>query len=622
VKPPADPDQQERETATLLPVGSPAGVRSYVRLLARRHRRTFGQVVGLHAVGAVAGLAGPWILGDVVEGLSTSTTAGRIAEAALFYLAAVAVQSLFTGLSRMRGAALGERLLADLREDFLVRSVALPPGVLERAGTGDLVSRTTTDVDRLAKSVRDAVPELSVAVVSVLLVFGALLLTSPALAACSLIGLPVLLVGARWYFARAPRSYRAESAGYAAVNTAIAETVDAGRTVEALGLGAHRVRATDERIRRWTAWERYTLWLRSVFFPTVDMPYALAVVGTLGLGGWFTLQGWTTVGQLTSGVLYAQMLVGPVDLILRWYDELQVGQASLARLVGVREIPDAESDPDAAPDGRHVRADRVRFGYRPGAGPEADVLHGIDLRVAPGERLALVGPSGAGKSTLGRLLAGIYAPRAGAVTLGGAELSRLPTERVRAHVALVNQEHHVFVGTLRDNLRLARPDADDTELRAALAAVDAGGWAEALPDGLDTEVGSGGTALTPPQAQQLALARLVLADPHTLVLDEATSLLDPRAARHLERSLARVLDGRTVIAIAHRLHTAHDADRIAVVEDGRIAEYGSHRELVTAGGAYAALWRSWRDEPRAGAAPEAPEAPETPRAGLPAARDE
>ncbi|WP_030056536.1 MULTISPECIES: ABC transporter ATP-binding protein [Streptomyces] len=589
MKPPVH--EEQGPTATL-PVGSPAAVRGYLILLARRHRGGFSVVVALHSVATLAGLVGPWVLGSLVESLATGTTGSTITVAVAWYLLALVAQAAFTGWSRMRGAVLGERVLADLREDFLVRSVALPTGVLERAGTGDLVSRGTTDVDRLDKSVREAVPELAVAVVSLLLLLGALLVTSPVLALTSLVGLPLLLATSRWYFRRAPQSYRNESAGYAAVNTVLAETVDAGRTVEALRLGDERIRLTDRKLREWLAWERYTLWLRSVWFPTIDAVYTAAVLATLVLGGLFTLRGWITVGQLTTGVLYAQMLTGPVDLILRWYDELQIGQASLARLVGVREVPEHEGDESARPDGRRVEARDVRFGYREGA----DVLHGISLDVAPGSRVALVGPSGAGKSTLGRLLAGIYAPGGGSVTLGGAALSRMPAERVRAEVALVNQEHHVFVGTLRDNLRLAAPDADDTELRAALDAVDAGAWVDALPEGLDTEVGSGGTSLTPPQAQQLALARLVLADPHTLVLDEATSLLDPRAARHLERSLSRVLEGRTVIAIAHRLHTAHDADVIAVVEGGRISEYGSHPELVAAGGPYAALWRSWRDE--------------------------
>lgn len=316
----------------------------------------------------------------------------------------------------------------------------------------------------------------------------------------------------------------------------------------------------------------------------------MTILGSvLMIGGYCVIQGWMSVGQLTTGALLAQMMVDPIGLILRWYDELQIAQVSLARLVGVREIEPDAGDAGVSPDGRDVRADQVHFGYREGV----DVLHQVSMSVPPGTRMALVGPSGAGKSTLGRLLAGIYAPRTGEITLGGARLSQMPAERVREHVALVNQEHHVFVGSLRDNLRLARTEAGDAELWAALGAVDAEDWARALDAGLDTEVGSGAAALTPAQAQQIALARLVLADPHTLVLDEATSLLDPRAARHLERSLARVLDGRTVIAIAHRLHTAHDADVIAVVEAGRITELGSHDALVEADGAYAALWRSW-----------------------------
>jgi ABC-type multidrug transport system fused ATPase/permease subunit len=588
VRPP-EYDPAAPQQSTTLPVGSPATVRAYVGELARRHRRAFALLVAVNSVAVIASMTGPYLLGGLVQDLSSGVTDLHLGRTVALFTVALAVQTVFVRMVRLRGAVLGERMLADLREDFLVRSVGLPPGVLERAGTGDLLSRITTDVDRLSEAMREAVPQLAIAVVWTGLLLGALTLTSPPLALSVLVAVPLLLVSCRWYYRRAPSAYRSEAAGYAAVAAVLTESVDAGRTIEAHRLGDRREELSRLRVGQWVAWERYTLWLRSVLFPAINFTHVLILGSVLMIGGTFALHGWMSVGELTTGALYAQMLVDPVNLILRWYDELQVAQVSLARLVGVREIEPGGADERLSPDGRDVRADEVRFGYR----ADGDVLHGITLRVRPGTRLALVGPSGAGKSTLGRLLAGIYAPRAGEVTLGGAALARMPAERVRAHVALVNQEHHVFVGTLRDNLRLARTGADDPELWAALTAVDADGWARALDDGLDTEVGSGGAALTPAQAQQVALARLVLADPHTLVLDEATSLLDPRAARHLERSLARVLDGRTVVAIAHRLHTAHDADVIAVVEDGRITEFGSHHDLVEADGAYAALWRSW-----------------------------
>ncbi|MFI8929271.1 ABC transporter ATP-binding protein [Streptomyces sp. NPDC053474] len=576
-------------TAETLPVGAPATVRTYVRELLRRHRRAFVLLVVVNTLAVTASMVGPYLLGGLVEDVSDGAREVHLERVVGLFALALVVQAAFVHQVRLRGAMLGERMLADLREDFLVRSVGLPPGVLERAGTGDLLSRITTDIDRLANAMREAVPQLAIGVVWLVLLVGGLAVVAPPLAPALLVAVPLLVVGCRWYFKRAPSAYRSEAAGYAAVAAALAETVDAGRTVEAHRLGARRVEQSERRIKEWTAWERYTLYLRSVLFPVINATHVTVLFAVLMIGGCFVLQGWIGVGQLTTGTLIAQMLVDPIGIILRWYDELQVAQVSLARLVGVRDIEPDAGDAGVVPEGRDVLADDVYFGYRKGV----DVLREVSLAVEPGSRVALVGPSGAGKSTLGRLLAGIYGPRTGQVTLGGAELARMPAEGVRAHVALVNQEHHVFVGSLRDNLRLARAGAEDTELWAALGAVDAHTWARDLDEGLDTEVGSGGLSLTPAQAQQIALARLVLADPHTLVLDEATSLLDPRAARHLERSLSRVLEGRTVVAIAHRLHTAHDADVIAVVESGRISELGSHDELVRAQGAYAALWKSW-----------------------------
>ena len=593
MRPPEDVESVIGVEATTLPVSSPKTVRAHAYALMRLHRKGFATVAVLNGVAAIAALAGPRILGSLVEGVRDSDiTTSQINDLALIFVGAVIVQTLFTRWARMKGAILGEWILADLREDFLTRAVALPLGAVERAGTGDLVTRATTDVDRLSWAVRQAVPEMIIAAVTAVLVLAALILTAPLLAVAWLVAVPPIVIASRWYFTRAPKAYYAELATYAGVNASLAETVDAGRTVEAYRLGPERVERTDRRIRRWISWETYTLSLRTVWFPSVEAAYVLPISAVLLAGGLLYINGHATLAQVTASVLYTQMLVEPVDLLLMWFDELQTGQASLARLLGIHDVPDPDTDDALEPQTDEIEARNVRFAYR----GDRDVLHGVDLDVAPGSRVAVVGPSGAGKSTLGRLLAGIHGPRTGHVTMGGVALAGMPAETVRRHVALVTQEHHVFVGTMRDNIRLAQPNATDEEVLAALTAVDADSWVNELPEGLDTLVGAGALKLTPAQAQQVALARLVLADPHTLVLDEATSLLDPRAARHLERSLGAVLDGRTVVAIAHRLHTAHDADVVAVVEGGRVTEYGSHDDLVKAGGPYAALWHSWQDE--------------------------
>ncbi|WP_214109029.1 ABC transporter ATP-binding protein [Acrocarpospora catenulata] len=571
----------------ILPVADQAQVRAYARRLTLKYPRQLAAALGLHALAAVTGLASPLLLGRLVEDVVHGTGNVNVDVMALAIAGFVAAQAVLTRFAVYASARLGERVLAELREEFVDRVLALPLSTVERAGSGDLITRTSRDVDSLSRTVRHAVPETLIALVAGFFGVGALLLVGPVTAVPSLIAVPLLWISTRWYLKRARDGYLRENAAYADMTEGLAETVEGARTVEALGLPERRRARTDTDIARSYAAERYTLGLRMVWFPSVEMGYAIPVVATVLVGGLMYIQGWVTLLQVTAATLYVQQLIDPLDRLLSWVDELQVGGASMARLLGVANVPDDRDPTGARPSGAELTATGVRYAYRDGH----DVLHGIDLAVRPGERLAMVGPSGAGKSTLGRLLAGIHGPRTGAVTVGGTPLVELPLDELRGHVALVTQEHHVFRGTLRDNVLIARPDATDAEVRRALEAVDAWEWVSAM--GLDTEVGSGGEAISPAHAQQLALARLVLADPHTLVLDEATSLIDPRAARHLERSLAAVLDGRTVIAIAHRLYTAHDADRVAVVEDGVISELGSHDELVAAGGAYAALWDSW-----------------------------
>jgi ABC-type multidrug transport system fused ATPase/permease subunit len=577
---------------TLLPIAAGAHLREQARLLAHRHRRGLALVVLLHAAAATAGLAGPPILGRLVESVREGTTTSHVDTIVLVLCGFLVAQTTLTWFARRSSFVLSEQMFAELREDFMRRVLALPLSTVERAGTGDLVSRTTADVDALTRTIRFAIPETLIAAVTTLLTVSAAVWVNPLAALPCLAGVPVLWVGTRWYLRRAPAGYLWERASYATLTGTVGETVDGGRTIEALGLNEERVRRIDADLTESYRAERRTLFLRTVWFPSAEFAYVLPVAAALAWGGWLVSNGHATLGEVTAVSLYVVQLADPVDRLISWLDEIQVGMTSFARLVGIAHVPPDRVATAETPDDDRLAAEDVRYAYV----DNRDVLHGIDLDLEPGERVAVVGPSGAGKSTLGRLLAGIHPPRAGRVEVGGVRLVDLPLETLRTEVALVTQEQHVFVGTLDENLRLARPDAADDELAAALEAVDALEWVEALPEGRQTVVGAGGHPLTPAQAQQVALARLVLADPHTLVLDEATSLLDPRAARHLERSLASVLEGRTVVAIAHRLHTAHDADRVAVVEDGLLGEIGTHDELVSRGGSYAALWESWQSE--------------------------
>ncbi|MGY4643343.1 ABC transporter ATP-binding protein [Cellulomonas sp. URHB0016] len=575
-----------------LPVADPAVVRTYTAHLLRTHRRPLTRIAALHTLAAVAGLAGPWLLGRLVDAVADGTTVGYVDRLIAVGVVAVLAQTVLIRFASRSSMVFGEMVFAQLREEFIETVTSLPLSTVERAGTGDLVARTTNDVNKLQHAVRFGVPRVIVAVVTISLTVVASLLMSPLVAIAMFVGVPGLLVVVRWYLKRATPAYQRESAAYAALNGTITESVEGARTVDALRLGRRRMRRVEADLSEAFEAEKVTLRLRTVLFPGIDLAFVLAPVAVLLWGGYLASNGYVTLGAVTTIVMYTYQVTGPVWELIFWVDEIQVAATSLARIVGVQLVEQDRVPRAGTPADEDITAEGLRYAYREGH----DVLHSVELELRHGERLAVVGPSGAGKSTLGRMLAGIHPPTGGTVTVGGVPLVDLPLEDLRGHVALVTQEHHVFVGTVSDNLRLAAETASDKDLERALRAVEAWEWVAALPDGLGTEVGSGGAPLTPAQAQQVALARLVLLDPHTLVLDEATSLLDPRAARHLEKSLSAVLEGRTVVAIAHRLHTAHDADRVAVVDAGRITEIGPHDELVAAGGDYAALWRSWQHE--------------------------
>ncbi len=632
-----------------LPVASQRQVVGFLGGLLAGRWRLVTLIVLANAVAALAGVVVPRLLGDLVDDtaarlaavgtaadrsadpaatpLSPATADALLSAAAVTCLVVAAVvdlQAAFTLVARIGAAALGQGVLAHAREQVIRSILRLPLSRVESASTGDLVTRVTRDVGAMSESVRWALPEAIVASVTVALTLAALAANSLYLAAPTFVLIALALLQVRRYLRQAPAGYLTEAGSYARINTTLTETVEGARTVEALGLGPAR------RSRGWVDLElsgqaeRYTMSLRNLLFVVMDIAFGMPRVLTLAAGAYGYAQGWVSLGQITAAMLYIEAIWGPFDTLVHTVDRVQVGVASTTRLLGIAQLPADREPGDARPGGRDLLGLGLRYAYRPGH----DVLHGIDLRLRPGERLAIVGPSGSGKSTLGRLLAGIHAPRTGSVTVGGVELTALPIETLRREVALVTQEHHVFVGTLRDNVLLAGDDGplhdgplhdgplrvdgarrddevpdgdapapeisdDDARVIEALTAVDAWEWVAALPERLDTLVGSGRAPLTPGQAQQIALARLVIADPHTLVLDEATSLIDPRTARHLEGSINALLEGRTVVAIAHRLHTAHDADRIAVVIDGRIAELGTHDELLTRGGEYAALWRAW-----------------------------
>ena len=582
----AVPSLEER--AATLPTAAGRRTWQVVGGIARRSPGLLLASVISSLLAAGLSVLAPYLLGSVVDLVIDKGSYRSLLELiGLIVLVAIA-GAIATRASYALVGRLAADVLAELREEVMDRALTADARLLERAGTGEVTARVTSDVAQVSESANQLVM-LSSSILTVLATAVGFLTLDWRLALAFGCVLPVYILALRWYLARAPRLYAAERAAVGRRGTALLSSISGAETVHAYGVEARHTKKINKASRSAIDASLRAFRTLQSFMNTMNLAEAVGLGALLLVGFVLVGHNTVTVGAVTAAALMFHRLFGPLGFLLMVFDDVQAAGAALARLVGVADLDAPQTKPiRPMPDVAGIQGHGVGHAY-----DEHPVLHDVDLVARPSQRIAVVGASGAGKTTLAAILAGVFAAESGRVSIGDDPLSELDPTQLRARVKLVSQEVHVFTGTLADDLRLALPQATDDQLLQALRQVGADGWVRALPDGLVTTVGEGAHQLTAAQAQQLALARVVLTDPPVVILDEATAEAGSAGARELEESARATLAGRTAIVVAHRLSQAQDCDLIIVLDQGRVVEQGSHPELLAARGAYARMWQAW-----------------------------
>jgi ATP-binding cassette, subfamily B, bacterial len=537
-------------------------------------------------------LAGPLLVRTAIDDGIRAGDARVLNLAVAGYVAAAVLSYVTYRAAILALARVGERFLRDLRIRVFDRLVGQSPAFYDREKAGVLVSRMTSDIDSLAELVQYG---LLMFVSAVLLLTGTIVvlaLLSWQLTLACFVAAPVVAVASRKFQRDSNRAYLSVRDHIGRTLTSLQEGLSGVRIVQAFGredLQARRFAATNQALYRS---HMDSVKVASWYLPVVEFSGALTTAIAIGAGGWMVRDGRLTLGTVVAFVLLLQSLFEPIQQLSQLFNMVQSSTASLAKLYGLVDTPvEVAEKPRAVelPARGDVTVEGMTFAY----GGSAPVLHEVDLVIGVGERLALVGPTGAGKSTLAKLIARFYDPSAGRVVVGGVDLRDASLGSLRRRIVVVPQEGYLFSGTILDNIRVARPEATRAEVEQALR--DLGVWdrVAAFPDGLDTDVRERGSRLSAGEKQLVSLARAALVDPSVLILDEATSSLDPGTEAVVEDAMETLMARRTTIVIAHRLSTSQRCDRVAVVADGRLAELGTHDELVAAGGRYATLYAAW-----------------------------